>query len=328
VRQRDPGSERQALTRKQKWQFALGILNANVLAALLITITIWLGASSGGSGFYGVAATVLIPLLMGFMAALTWRELPLSGKNLALGALINMLVGMAMAYFFLHEGTVCLVMAFPLLYLMIWLSTLAATKMMRPKPGPLSVSVIPVLLGALLYDCWNPAKEYQSAVTTSVLVQAPAQIVFPHTVAFPPIKAPATSVINSAGLPWPVETTADAARVGAGRRCVFSGNLVIGEKITELIPGKSLTFTITEQPHYPEFTDHGKLLKGRITVTDNGNGTTTLTGTSWYTLRVRPLWYFGFWADGIIHGVHNRVFAHIKEISEKEAAHGRDLAFP
>ncbi|MES2465610.1 MAG: hypothetical protein V4671_34020, partial [Armatimonadota bacterium] len=49
-----------------------------------------------------------------------------------------------------------------------------------------------------------------------------------------------------------------------------------------------------------------------------GDGTTTLTGTSWYTLRVRPLWYFGPIADNIVHGVHNRVFAHIKEISEGE----------
>lgn len=316
MRQRPSGEDQQPLTRKQKWQFALGILNANVLAALLLALTTILVA---GSGVYGVAATVLIPLLMGFVAALTWRELPLSGKNLALGALLNMLVGMATAYFFLHEGTVCLVMAFPLFYLMIWLATLTAAKMMRPKPGPLAVSVVPILFAALLCDCWNPTKEYQNAVTTSVLVHALPAVVFPHTVAFPPIKTPATSLINSAGLPWPVVTTVDAARVGAGRRCVFSGNLVIGEKITELTPGKSLTFVITEQPRYPEFTDHGKLLKGRITVTDNGDGTTTLTGTSWYTLRVYPAWYFGPWADGIIHGVHNRVFAHIKEISENEA---------
>lgn len=318
MQQRFPKPERQPLTRAQKWQVALGILNANVLAALLIALTLWLETGSRGSGVYGISATVLIPLLMGFTAAYTWRELPLTGTGLAFWALVNTLVGLAMACFFLHEGIVCLIMASPLLYLMILMSTVIVAHIVRPKPGPLAVSIVPILLGALLYDCWNPAKEYRSAVTTSVLVHAPPEVVFPHTVSFPPIHEPAHSLLNSAGLPWPVVTTVDTARIGSARRCVFSGNLVIGEKITELTPGKSLTFAITDQPHYPEFTEHGQLLKGRITVTGNGDGTTTLTGTSWYILRVQPTWYFGPWADGIIHGVHHRVFDHIKALSESE----------
>jgi hypothetical protein len=257
---------------------------------------------------------------MGFAAAFTWRELPLTGRDLALGALVNTLVGMGMAYFFLHEGTICLVMASLLLYVMIFASTAIAHNLLRPKPGPLAVTAVPILLAAVLYDCWNPVKEYHGKVTTTMVVQAPPEVVFPHTVSFSPIEYPATSLINSAGLPWPVVATVDAARVGAERRCVFSGSLVIGERITELEPNKSFTFAITDQPRYPEFTDHGRLLKGRISVTGNPDGTTTLTGTSWYTLHVFPSWYFGPWADGLIHGVHNRVFAHVKELSEKEAA--------
>ena len=206
--------ERKPFTRGEKWQIVLGIINANVLAALLITLTQWLEMSNNKSGVYGLAATVLIPLLMGVTAAYTWRKVPLTTGWLALMALVNTLVGMAMACFFLREGAVCLVMAFPLLYGMTLASTVIAAQVFRPKPGPLAVSIVPILLGALLYDCWNPAKEYRNAVTTSVLVHAPPSVVFPHTVAFPPIETPATSVINSAGLPWPVVTTVEAARVG------------------------------------------------------------------------------------------------------------------
>jgi hypothetical protein len=316
MRQREPEAEQKPFTRMQKWQIALGIINANVLAALLIALTQYL---EKGAGIYGISATVLIPLLMGFTAAYTWRELPLTSGRLIFWSLVNTAVGMAMAYFFLHEGTVCLVMASPLLFAMIMISTLIAFNLLKPKTGPLAASLVPLLLGALLFDCLNPVKEHRNAVTTSMKVNAPPHLVFPHTVAFPKIDEPATSVINWAGLPYPVLTTVDSARVGAARKCVFSGNLVIGEKIIELTPDKSMTFAITDTPHWPEFTDHGKLIQGRITVTDNGDGTSTLTGTSWYALHVYPAWYFGPWADGLIHAVHNRVFTHIKEISEREA---------
>lgn len=321
MRQRDPRPA--PLTRAQKWQVTLGLINANVLAAVLIAVTQLLTRGNTDGGFYGISATVLIPILMGFASAYTWREVPLTGKGLAFWALVNTIIGMVMAYFFLHEGTVCLVMACPLLYGTILVSTVIAAHLLRPKPGPIAVSVVPVLVGALLYNCLNPVKEYRSAVTTSVRVDAPPNVVFPHTVAFPPINAPATGLINRVGLPWPVQTTVDAPEVGATRRCIFSGNLVIGERITELTPGKSMTFAITSQPRYPEFTDHGKLLQGQITVTGNSDGTTTLTGTSWYAMRVYPAWYFGPWADGIIHGVHYRVFDHIKALSEAEAAKRR-----
>ena len=311
------------LTKAQKWQVALGLINANVLAAVLIAITQLLTHGNTDGGFYGVSATVLIPILMGIASAYTWRDIPLTGKGLAFWALVNTIIGMAMAYFFLHEGTVCLVMACPLLYGTILLSTVIAAHLVRPKPGPLAASVVPLLAVALVYDCLNPVKEYRSAVATSVRVNAPPNIVFPHTIAFPPITAPANGLINRAGLPWPIVTTVDAPKIGAARRCVLSGNLVIEERITELTPEKSLTFAITSQPKYPEFTDHGRLLQGQITVTGNGDGTTTLTGTSWYTLRVYPAWYFGPWADGIIHGVHYRVFDHIKALSESENAKRR-----
>ncbi|MES2465611.1 MAG: SRPBCC family protein, partial [Armatimonadota bacterium] len=267
LRQRSP--RRPSLSPAQQRQFMLGIINANVLAALLINLTIWLSSGVPGGGSYGTSATVLIPLLMGFMAAYNWRHLPLTGSGLALGALLNTIVGLATAYFFLHEGIMCLVMVSPLLYLMVLVSTLISAAIVRPKPGPLAVSVVPILMGALLYDCWNPAKEYRSAVTTSVVIQAPPDVVFPHTVAFPPIPSRATSLLNSAGLPWPVLTTVDTVRVGGERRSVFSSDLTVVEKITELTPGKSITFRITGQPRYPEFTNHGKLLQGRSTVTDN-----------------------------------------------------------
>jgi len=279
------------------------------------------GRTDGTGGMYGISATVLIPLAMGLASSFVWRSERLGLGQLTLGAFLNTLLGMMVAYLFLHEGTVCLAMAFPLLFGLICAGTFLGSYLFRPKPGPLAVSVAPLVLALIFGDCLAPKHDFSDAVTTSVRIQAPPAKVFPYTVAFSPINTPPPGfVLNRLGLPWVVKTAVTGNRVGSERKCVFSGDLVLDEKITELEPGKKITFAITRAPRYPEFTEHGTVLQGQMQLTDNGDGTTTLTGTSWYTLHVYPAWYFGPWADTIIHQVHYRVFDHIRELAESDAS--------
>ena len=300
------------------WDAFLGIVNANVLAALLMSAV---QAIAGGAdaGFYGTAATVLIPLLMGFIAGATWRKLVLTSGQTALLSFFNFVVGCAAAWFFVKEGVVCLVMASPLVFCLIWGGTALGVSVCRPKTGnkPLAVSVVPVILAAMVWDCASPRQEQTRTVTTSVRVKASAASVYPHMVKFSRIEASPTFLLNHVGLPYPLETTASGTHIGATRVCRFSDGIEIGERITALEPGRRVAFTITEQPVYPEFTNHGHLLTGEMTVRDNGDGTATLSGTSVYALRVHPFWFFGWEADEIIHAVHRRVFSHIAWLSAK-----------
>lgn len=301
------------------WDITLGILNANVLAAFLMSLVIAAVSGAGEPGFFGTAATVVIPLLMGFLAGATWRKLDLTVGQTALFSFFNTLIAIACAFFFMREGVVCLIMAFPLLNALIWAGTGLGIALCRPKGGnrPLAVSVVPLLLFAIVYDCVRPRVEEDRIVTTTVTIRAPATRVFPHLVKFSRITASPSFFLNRVGLPYPVETTAEGAFLGAERVCRFSDNIAIGERITELVPDRTIAFTIIEQPSYPEFTQHGRLAKGEMTVHDNGDGTSTVAGKSWYTLRVHPFWYFGAWADEVIHAVHWRVFAHIRSLSEQ-----------
>ena len=61
---------------------------------------------------------------------------------------------------------------------------------------------------------------------------------------------------------------------------------------------------------------HINILRGQFILKDNGDGTTTLTGNSWYRLYVFPVWYYDVWAQSITRNVHLRVMEHIKELSE------------
>jgi hypothetical protein len=312
-----------AFARENVGNFLLGIVNANVLAGLLMTLTMILMEHAGEViGSYGYAATILIPFAMGLMAAYTWRSRRYSGRAIAGGALLNTLVGVAVAYTFLHEGTVCLGMGFPIIYLVNLLgSALGTAAFRREQDGALHASIVPVILILVVVDAATPKRDVPRVVTTTAVIAAPAAVVFPHLVAFPPIPGPPpASPLNLLGLPWPVETTASAAQVGARRDCRFSGGLDIGERITRLVPGREIVFDIVNPPRYPEFTGHGSLVRGRMRVTDNGDGTCTITGTTWFTLRVYPDWYFGPCADSVIHGVHRRVFDQIARLAAADVA--------
>ena len=48
------------------------------------------------------------------------------------------------------------------------------------------------------------------------------------------------------------------------------------------------------------------------------DGTTTLIGRTWYTLQVRPAFYFDWWTHDIFRAVHLRVMKHIQQLSEQE----------
>jgi len=84
-----------------------------------------------------------------------------------------------------------------------------------------------------------------------------------------------------------------------------------------VLPNEDLVFDIVDQPRDPEIMNHLDLLRGEFKLKDNRDGTTTLTGNSWYRLYVFPSWYYDIWTQNIVRNVHTRVMEHIKELSEQ-----------
>ena len=105
----------------------------------------------------------------------------------------------------------------------------------------------------------------------------------------------------------------------ADRACKFSGDAVFKEKIAEFVPERLLTFDIIESPPDPELLGHLDAHRGQFELRDNGDGTTTLIGRTWYSLHVRPSSYFDWWTHDIFRAVHLRVMKHVKRLSESES---------
>jgi hypothetical protein len=297
----------------------LGTLVANAIGGCLLFAVTWV---VGAYREHDVSALIawpsffLVPFLVGLIAAWFWRRIHRTIARSTLDALFVTLVGLAAAAIILREGIVCLVIVSPALYVFILCGVLLGRVWFRPNYSKLQLTIFPLLalmtFGESLYH-----SEQQAVVTDVILIHAPPARVWPHVLAFPEIPDPPGYWIFRLGLPYPTQTTNGGNFVGADRQCIFSNGVLIKERVAEFVPDEKLTFDVAEQPADPEAYGHITLHRGQFVLRDNHDGTTTLTGSSWYTLHVRPRWYFDRWTRDMTRAVHLRVMNHIRRLSEE-----------
>lgn len=301
-------------TNKTK-KILLGILIPNALATLTLGLTKLLPKDANIEGAFIFSEFVIIPLLMGIISAWYWKDLKFKGLNYTGYSLINGLVAILLNSVFLGEGYICLLMVSPLVFGFIIAGAFIGRVMFRKKNNTLNVSFISVLLFIFIADSLS-VHHYENMVSDEIIVNAPPSEVWKHVVAYERIKEKEHYWLFKIGMPSPVQTTVDGYCEGAGRKCIFSNGYVFDEKMVIYEPEKNLTFDITHQPRDPEIMGHIDILKGQFLLKDNGDGTTTLTGNSWYRLYVFPVWYYDKWAESVTRNVHIRVMQHVKKLSE------------
>lgn len=308
-----------------KWlRVAAGILVADLLGAVVTGgYAILLAAmSSERSQLMGfVFATIypnllLIPALMGLAAAYFWRPVENRIWMYMLFSFLAVLVALAGAYLILREGAVCLLIVSPVMLVAIFAGSLIGRTWFKGPDNRLRVVIFPLLVLAILAE-GKIAAEHEGVVTDRITIAAPPAAVWKHVVAFPRITRTPGYWLNKVGLPSAAETTCEGEFVGARRECIFSNGLVFKEVVAEIEHERLLTFDVTEQPNDPELLGHVTLRRGQFRLEANADGSTTLIGRSWYTLHVRPLWYFDWWTRNITREVHLRVMQYIMELSER-----------
>jgi hypothetical protein len=260
---------------------------------------------------------ILVPMAMGIVAAYFWRGLSFSLWRYFLWWIITSLISPFGAYFAFKEGAVCLLIGFPILFVCGFAGVLLGRLLFKSKTAAMNLSVIPMLLIATLAE-GKTRQDQRRVVEDYIRINAPATQVWNYVVSFPAMDAAPSYWLNKIGLPSPLATTCEGAFVGAARECIFSDGLVFKERVSEITPARLLTFDIVEQPSDPELLGHLTLHRGQFQLIDNNDGTTTLIGRSWYTLHMRPLWYFDWWTRDVTSHVHLRVMEHIKALSERK----------
>ncbi len=294
----------------------LGMLAGNAAGGAACLLAAWV-VSMGDPGFLIVyPSLVAVPFGIGLVAAWVWRGLELSIGQVLLHSLSCTVIELGAAFLCFQEGAVCLLIAAPILYLSTAGGALLGRVWFRKSTDNLNLCLAPIFVFAIAAE---PAMRgpHSGVVTDEIRIAAPPAKVWPHVLAFPEIPDAPGYWLFRAGLPYPMETTNGGNFPGADRACKFSGGAVFKEKVAELIPEKLLTFDIVEMPPDPELMGHLDARRGQFELRDNGDGSTTLIGRTWYSLHVRPAAYFDWWTHDIFSAVHLRVMRHVKRLAEE-----------
>ena len=299
----------------------IGMLAGNAAGTLLCLIAAYLLTSNTHSGtlgqVVGFPSLVLVPFVIGFVAAFVWRPLNLRVGMDIVHSVSCTTIGLACAWLFIGEGIICLVILSPILLVGVIAGALIGRVVFRRRNNKLVLCFAPLALFTLVEP--GLRGPHTGAVTDEIRIAAPPSRVWPHVLAFAEIPEAPDYWLFRLGLPYPTMTTNDGNFVGANRACRFSGEAVFEEKVAELVPGTRLTFDIVKIPPDPELIGHLDAHRGQFELRDNGDGSTTLVGTTWYSLHVRPAWYFDWWTHDIFRAVHLRVMNHIKRLAERGA---------
>jgi hypothetical protein len=294
---------------------AKGFIISNIFAFIVIGIE-----SSIKSNFVNrliFSEFIIVPILMGIISAWYWKDLELRSRLSAQYSFLNSLLAVFLSSVFLGEGFICLLIGSPLIFGFMCLGTYIGRKMFKKNNNELNMSIIVLLLFLFIADSASE-HNYENEVTDKITINASPDKIWKNVVAFEPIRQKPNYWLFRIGMPSPIATTVTGYYKGAGRKCIFSNGYVFGEKIVTYYRDKDFTFDIIDQPRDPEIMNHIDILRGQFLLHDNGNGTTTLTGNSWYKLYVFPTWYYDIWAQSITRNVHLRVMQHIKQLSEKD----------
>jgi hypothetical protein len=294
------------------------LLQGLIISNVVVLIIIWINnmLHSQKDGILVFSEFVILPLLMGVISAWFWRDLNLKSRSIIWYSILNGFLAILLSYIFLREGTICLIIVSPLIFAFVITGAFIGKAMFRKNNQTLNVSIVSILLVVFTVDSISD-HHYRNMVSDEMIVKATPEKIWKNVVAFEKIKQPNAYWLFKAGMPSPMQTTVTAYKKGAGRKCIFSNGYVFEEKIVTFDINKDLTFDITGQPKDPEIMGHINIERGQFLLKDNGDGTTTLVGNSWYSLKVFPIWYYDLWAESITRNVHLRVMDHIKALSEK-----------
>ena len=274
---------------------------------------------------YGLALFLLTPLLIGFLPGyIISRKEEITGKQIqSLGFKTLVLANIGLLVFAM-EGLVCIAMAFPINILTTFLGGVFAGALIKRRQINMPNIILLIILSSFGFMSFDKISgdPVLRPVQTYVVVDADIETVWKHVVTFDAIPEP-TDWLFSTGIAYPTHATIEGEGVGAVRYCNFTTGTFV-EPITIWDEPNVLAFDVKSHPvpmnEFNPFWDiqpkhlngYFKSYKGQFELTDLGENKTGLKGTTWYTIDIKPGFYWYLWSDMIIHRIHKRVLNHIQ----------------
>ena len=296
----------------------------------LVFLAILMGAGLAmlHSGVYGLTLFVLLPVLLGGLAA--WVTGPDSAAGAANVGMIAVGIATCSLFALGAEGLICIMMTLPLALplgaLGAWLVYKSGASVAATRGGIAMLLLLPP--GSLFWD--NTARPPVFEVRSAIVIDASPERVWKHVVTFSELPPPQEWYFQ-AGLAYPIRARIEGTGPGAVRYCEFSTGPFI-EPIETWDEPRLLRFRVTANPEpmhewspYARVTPkhlHGYLVskQGQFRLTRLAGNRTLLEGTTWYQHGLWPAQYWRWWSDAIIHRIHMRVLNHIRDLAEADAS--------
>lgn len=279
---------------------------------------------------YGMALFFFTPLLIGFLPGyIISRKEEITGKQIQSVGFLTLVLANIGLLVFAMEGLVCIVMALPINILTTLLGGVFAGALIKRRQVNMPNIILLIIFSSLGFMSFDKISgdPVLRPVETYVVVDADIETVWKHVVTFDAIPEP-TDWLFSTGIAYPTHATIEGEGVGAIRYCNFTTGTFV-EPITIWDEPNVLAFDVKSHPvpmnEFNPFWDiqpkhlHGyfKSYKGQFELTDLGDNKTGLKGTTWYTVDIKPAFYWYLWSDMIIHRIHKRVLNHIQLEAKK-----------
>jgi uncharacterized membrane protein YhaH (DUF805 family) len=308
-------------TSESEFRIRLRAIGLGVLAGLAMVLLGVRGGTYGASIFFGA------PFVVGAVIAYVYNRSQLVTGDETRRVVLFTLLFIALATIaFAIEGIGCIVMVFPLAYLIATMGSWFGRWMALNDTGTVRGAVVGLLLlpaTAPIMDSHNASRRYE--VRSAIEIDAPPEAVWRNVVTFPRI-APATDLLSRTGIAYPIGARIVGEGVGAVRYCDFSTGSFV-EPITHWEPGVRLAFQVTSHPppmrewspyqiSPPHLDGYFAATRGEFRLIALPDGRTRLEGSTWYELRMAPEAYWALFATAIVERIHLRVLRHIKAVTE------------
>lgn len=279
------------------------------------------------SGIYGMALFVILPVILGALAACICKSAT-RGAAARTGALVVLVANLGLLVLGI-EGLICIAMSIPLTVPLGALGGFlvqAAEHAKVPNKGTATLLLLLPFSGALGLDLTVKPEIFK--VGTAIEIAVPPERVWKYVVSFPDLLPP-DEWFFKAGIAYPERTRIVGSGVGATRYCDLSTGPVV-EQVQIWDEPRLLQFRVIETPApmrelspYANLTPkhlHGYFTskQGEFRLSELANGHTLLEGTSWYQDGIWPSQYWRLWSDAIVHRIHLRVLSHIQKLAERD----------
>ncbi len=228
------------------------------------------------------------------------------------------------------EGSICLFMGSPILFIMGSVGgVLGGRAALRSRTGMAAILIAPWIVMPL--DSRLPLPRDIREVETETVIAAPAEVVWRNIVQVPEIRSEEhrPALFTAIGFPRPLSATLDREGVGGLRHARFEGGVLFVETVTEWEEERRLAFTIAAQtetippttldPHVTIGGPFFDVLTGTYTIESLPGGKVRLHLASRHRVSTRFNVYSGLWADAIMRSIQDNILEVIRRRCEAEA---------